>query len=67
MEYTVTMRVSGTVDVTVEADSPDEAFELAQGESYDPAEVYFDEYEPVMAFDDDGVGTEYGIEEGKGT
>ena len=57
--FTVSMRVDGRVDVTVEASSFEDAFELAQREQWDPAEVQCIEFVPVNATDSSGEMRDY--------
>ena len=57
--FTVSMRVDGRVDVTVEATSFKEAFELAQSEQWDPTEVQCVEFVPVNATDSSGEMRDY--------
>lgn len=57
--FTVSMRVDGRVDVTVEASSFEEAFELAKSEQWDPTEVQCVEFIPVNATDSNGEMRDY--------
>ena len=58
-EFTVTLVLDGRVNVTVKASSFDEAFEKAQYEGYDPADVEFVEAHPQSAEREDGVQKYY--------
>lgn len=58
-EFRVTLVLDGRIDVTVKASSFDEAFEKAQYESYDPADVEFVEAHPEFAEREDGVQKYY--------
>ena len=58
-EFRVTLVLDGRIDVTVKASSFDEAFEKAQYESYDPADVEFVEAHPESAEREDGVQKYY--------
>lgn len=59
MEYVVSMRVDARVDVTVEASSFQEAFDKAEFESFDPAEIKVVEFVPVNATDERGRMEDY--------
>ena len=59
MEYTVSMRVEGRVDVSVEASSFDEAFMRARTEMFDPDDVEVIDFAPVNATDEHGNMKDY--------
>ena len=54
MEYTVSMKVDGRVDVTVEASSFKEALEKARNVRYEPNQIEIIESKPVNATDENG-------------
>ena len=57
--FTVSMRVDGRVNVSVEASSFEEAFEMAKREEYDPTQVECIECTPVNATDSNGILKDY--------
>lgn len=59
MEYTVSMKVDGRVDVTVEAPSFKEAFEKARNVCYEPRQVVVVGFDPVNATDANGNMEDY--------
>lgn len=59
MEYTVSMKVDGRVDVTVEASSFKEAFEKARNVCYEPRRVVVVGFDPVNATDANGNMEDY--------
>lgn len=59
MLYTISMKVEGRVDVTVETDSFDDAFAHACEQDFDPSEVDWIEYKPVNATDEKGNMQDY--------
>ena len=59
MEYTVSMKVDGRVDVTVEASSFKEALEKARNVRYEPSQIEIIESKPVNATDENGNMEDY--------
>lgn len=61
MKYIVTMRVEGRIDIEVQANSADEAFEKARGRFADADLSKMDlvDGEPVNCTDEDSVTTDY--------
>ena len=59
MEYTVSMKVDGRVDATVEASSFKEALEKARNVRYEPSQIEIIESKPVNATDENGNMEDY--------
>lgn len=58
-KYTVTLKLDCRVDVEVEADSFDEAFEKAKSKTYDWNKVEVVGFDPVNATDANGNMEDY--------